>query len=267
MGPHVLAYSYGGDADYPAMATRTATITVTTALPMLIGVVDGADFGAKISAGGLATVFGTGLGTGTLWAPPAPLPITLQGSQVLVNGASAPIIFVSPDQINFQVPIGTLVATPVQVAVVLNGVSSLPVMVTFSTTAPAVFAYYRVPASTDPIIVHADNSLVTPTAPAQAGEVLTIYATGAGPLNNPPLDGQPAPSSPDATTKVTPSVTVGGAAATVQFSGLTPGSVGLLQINIQLPATLPTATGTPHSLPLVISFPAASSTPVNLWVP
>jgi uncharacterized protein (TIGR03437 family) len=267
MGSHVLSYTYSGDSNYPGTSMRTVTFTVTTALPVLIGVVDGADFGAKISAGGLATVFGTGLGTGTLYAPPAPLPITLQGSQVFVNGAAAPILFVSPDQINFQVPIGTLVATPVQVAVVLNGVSSLPVMVTFSTTAPAVFAYYRVATSTDPIIVHADNSLVTPTVPAHAGEILTIYATGAGPLNNPPLDGQPAPSSPDSTTKATPSVLVGGAAATVQFSGLTPGSVGLLQINIQLPATLPVATGTPHSLPLVISFPGASSTPVNLWVP
>jgi len=159
------------------------------------------------------------------------------------------------------------VGTPVQVAVVLNGTSSLPVMVQVSTYAPAVFGYYRVPTSTDPIIVHADNTLVTPTSPVKAGEVLTIYATGAGALNNAPLDGQAAPSSPAATTKSAPSVLVGTAAATVQFSGLTPASVGLLQINIQLPATLPAGTGTPHSLPLVIGFPGASSTPVNLWVP
>jgi uncharacterized protein (TIGR03437 family) len=267
MGSHVLAYSYGGDSNYPAIATRTANLTVTTPLPVLTTVVNAADFGVKISAGGLATIFGTGLATVTASAPSLPLPITLEGSQVFINGASAPITFVSTEQINLQIPIGTLVGTPVQVAVVLNGVSSLPVMVTFSTTAPAVFAYDRVPASTDPIIVHTDNSLVTPTAPAQAGEILTIYATGAGTLNNAPLDGQPAPSSPDATTKATPSVLVGTAAASVQFSGLTPGSVGLLQINIQLPATLQTGTGTPHSLPLVIGFPGASSTPVNLWVP
>ena len=52
----------------------------------------------------------------------------------------------------------------------------------------------------------------------------------------------------------------------VQFSGLTPGSVGLWQINIQLPATLPAGAGTPPTLPVVISFPGAVSTPVNLFV-
>jgi uncharacterized protein (TIGR03437 family) len=155
----------------------------------------------------------------------------------------------------------------VQVVVVLNGISGLPIMVNFAANAPAVFGYDRLPTSFEPVIVHTDNSLVTPTALANAGEILTIYATGAGALNNPPLDGQAAPTSPAATTETTPSVTVGGAPAIVQFSGLTPGSVGLWQINIQLPATLPAATGTPHSLPLVISFPGASSTPVNLWVP
>jgi uncharacterized protein (TIGR03437 family) len=267
MGPHVVTYSYSGDSDYPALATSTATIKVTTPLPVLTSVVNAADFGVKISAGGLATIFGAGLGTANVSATTLPLPLTLHGTQVFVNGASAPLTFVSPEQINLQIPIGTLVGTPVQVAVVLNGTSSLPVMVTFFNYAPAVFVYSRVPTSTDPVIVHADNSLVTPTAPAQAGEILTIYATGAGALNNAPLDGQPAPASPDATTKSTPSVLVGAAAAAVQFSGLTPGSVGLLQINFQLPAALPVAAGTPHSLPLTINFPAASSAPVNLWVP
>ncbi len=265
MGQHVLSYSYSGDRNYPSIS-RTATIVVTTPLPVLNTVVNAADFGSKISAGGLATIFGAGLATDTLSATAVPLPITLHGTQVLVNGATAPITFVSTEQINFQVPIGTLVGTPVQVAVVLNGVSSLPTMVTFFTNAPAVFDYYRTPDSFEPIVVHADNSLVTPSAPATAGEILTIYATGAGALNNPPLDGQPAPSSPASTTKTLPIVMVGGVAATVQFSGLTPESVGLLQINIQLPATLPAGSGTPPTLPLGINLGGSSSTPVKLWM-
>jgi uncharacterized protein (TIGR03437 family) len=151
--------------------------------------------------------------------------------------------------------------------VVVNGVSGQPIMVTFSSYAPSVFLYPRTATSTDPVIVHANNTLVTPSSPAQPGEVLTIYGTGAGKLNHQPLDGMAAPASPPATTADTPTVTVGGAAATVPFSGLAPGFVGLLQINIQLPAVLPAVSGTTPTLPLVITFPGGASAPVNLWVP
>jgi uncharacterized protein (TIGR03437 family) len=207
---------------------------------------------------------------GAASAPSEPLPVTLSGTQVLVNGAPAPLLYVSPGQINCQVPYATPVGTPVQVVIVANGVSSQPIMVTFSSYAPSVFMYPRTVTSNDPVILHANNTLVTPDSPAQPGEVLVIYGTGAGKLDNQPLDGAGAPASPPATTVDTPSVTVGGVAASVQFSGLAPGFVGLLQINVQLPATLPAGTGTPPTLPLTIAFPGptpgSSNTTVNLWV-
>jgi uncharacterized protein (TIGR03437 family) len=137
---------------------------------------------------------------------------------------------------------------------------------TFSSAAPAVFTYQRTPNSTEPIITHADYTLVTPSAPVKGGEFLVIWATGAGQLNNAPASGAAASTFPLATTVATPVVTVGGSPATVTFSGLTPSVVGLLQINIQLPATLPAGTGATPSLPLVVTFPNASSAPVNLWV-
>jgi len=55
---------------------------------------------------------------------------------------------------------------------------------------------------------------------------------------------------------------IGGAAAQVQFAGLTPGLVGLLQINIQLPATLPAG----NNLPLAIAFGSSVAPTVNLAV-
>jgi uncharacterized protein (TIGR03437 family) len=60
-------------------------------------------------------------------------------------------------------------------------------------------------------------------------------------------------------------VTVGGAAAAVQFSGLASGFVGLLQINIQLPAVLPAGVGTPPGLNLTLKVPDGVSVLVNLW--
>jgi uncharacterized protein (TIGR03437 family) len=271
-GSHTANCTYSGDATYPPAVALGIALTLSQGPPALNpnGIVSAAGVNGGVSPGGLMSLYGTSLqGATSLGAGNAaaePLPITLSGTQVLVNGAPAPLLYVSPGQINCQAPYETPVGTPVQVVVVANGVSSLPVMVTFTSYAPTVFLYPRTASSTDPVITHADNSLVTPTSPAQPGQVLTIWATGAGKINNQPLDGAGAPTSPLATTVDTPTVTVGGIAGTVQFSGLAPGFVGLLQINVQLPATLPTGTGTPPSLPVVITFPGGVSAPVNLWV-
>jgi hypothetical protein len=270
-GTHTVACNYSGDSNYPA-AVGFVTLTVQQGPPALNagGIVSAAGVNGGVAPGGLISLYGTNLqGSTSLGAANAlsePLPITLGGTQVLVNGASAPLLYVSPGQINCQAPYETPVGTPVQVVVVANGVSSQPLMVPFSSYAPTVFLYPRTATSNDPVITHADNTLVTPSSPAQPGEVLTIWTTGAGKLNNQPLDGAGAPTSPLATTVDTPSVTVGGASTTVQFSGLAPGFVGLLQINVQMPAVFPASTATPPSLPLVITFPGGVSAPVSLWV-
>jgi uncharacterized protein (TIGR03437 family) len=200
--------------------------------------------------------------------------VSLGGVQILVGGVlspfiplptggiAAPLMYVSPTQINFQVPYATPTGSAVPVVLIRDGSMPVITQAAFQSAAPAIFAYPRTASTSDPVILHADNTLVTPEKPARAGEILVIYGTGSGPLNNPPADGAAAPTSPPATTKDKPLVTVGGAAATVLFSGLAPGFAGLLQINIQLPATLPPG----PSAPLVVSFPAASSIPVNLWV-
>jgi len=266
-GSHSVQANYSGDSNYQAAAAAPVTLTVTTA-PVINpgGLVGAAGSGSGSAAGGLTSIFGTNLAPSTAFASAIPLPTTLGGVQVLVNGVAAPLLYVSPTQINFQLPYQTPTGTPVQIVVVSNGVTGPSITVTFGAAAPAIFTYQRTPTSTDPVILHADNTLVTPSSPAKAGEILVIYATGAGPLNNAPASGAAAPLSPLATTVATPVVTVGGSGSTVQFSGLAPNFVGLLQINIQLPATLPAGTGTPPTLPLVVTFPGAPSASVNLWV-
>ncbi len=126
--------------------------------------------------------------------------------------------------------------------------------------APGVFTYARNALTLDPVIVHSDNQLVTPDNPAVASEVLVIYGTGVGSFDHPPPTGAGALLSPLARSLVTPTVTIGGSFAHVQFAGLTPGFVGLLQINIQLPDSLPIAS----SLPLVVAFGTSMAPPVNL---
>jgi uncharacterized protein (TIGR03437 family) len=269
-GTYSVTCSYGGDTNYPAATAPPVTLTVTPAINAS-GVVSAAGVNGGVAPGSLVSLYGGNLqGStttgGSVTAASEPLPTTLGGTQVLVNGAPAPLLYVSPMQINFQAPYETPVGTPVQVAVVSSGLSSQPLTATFSTYAPVVFLYPRTATSTDPVITHVDGTLVTPSNPAQAGQIVTIWATGAGAINNQPMDGAGAPSTPPATTIATPTVTVGGIAGTVLFSGLAPTFVGELQINVQLPATLPGGNGTPPSLPVVVIFPGASSAPVNLWM-
>jgi hypothetical protein len=134
-------------------------------------------------------------------------------------------------------------------------------LVTIANYAVGVFTYARAATALDPIVVHLNNSLVTPENPAVPGEVLVVYCTGVGKLNNAPRTGDGAPSAPLAEAADKPIVTVGGTTAGVSFAGLTPGLVGLIQINIQLAANLPSG-----SLPMVIQFPGDMSPSVNLAV-
>ena len=73
--------------------------------------------------------------------------------------------------------------------------------------------------------------------PVSAGDIVEIYCTGLGPVNPPVTEGTVAPT-PAATTTQVPSVTIGGLPAKVTVAGLTPGAVGLYQVNAVVPATV-----------------------------
>jgi len=227
------------------------------------GIVNAASFQAPLTRGALASIFGSNLAGGIAGATQIPLPRTLGGVQVTVAGTLAPLVYVSPGQINFQVPFEAPITGNVAVVVMRDGTPSTPQNAAMAEYAPGVFTYARNATTLDPVILHGgDNSLVTPSSPATANEILVIYATGAGSFDHPPATGNPASDTPVANTLVTPTVKIGGASAQVQFAGLTPGLVGLLQINIQLPATLPAG----NSLPLVIAFGTSTAPIVNLAV-
>jgi adhesin/invasin len=85
-----------------------------------------------------------------------------------------------------------------------------------------------------------------------------IFCTGLGAVTPAVLDGAPAPSSPAQTT-ATAVVTIGGVSANVLFSGLTPGLVGLYQVNVLVPAGISTGIAS-----LSISVHGAASQPVQI---
>lgn len=178
-----------------------------------------------------------------------PLSTTLVSTSVSVAGRAAPLYYVGPGQVNAQVPFETPSGTQ-QVYVTVNGIQSNVITMPVAVSAPGIFLYNGNYA----VAQHGDYSVVDPGHPAKNGEVIVVYATGQGPVNQPVATGGAAPVLPTAQASNTTTAIVGGKNATVIYSGLVAGFVGLLQVNVQLPTGL--AAG---DYPLVLTIGGSAS--------
>lgn len=202
------------------------------------GLVNGASFSpaAVASPGAIVSLFGVSLAPGIAVAASLPLPTTLLDVRVLVNETPAPLFFVSPSQINFQMLSGITDPT-IQVVVISAGVRSLPIDVPMVTEEPGLFTI-SANGSGQAAVLNADNSINGSGNPAATGSVLQIFATGLGKVEPPVPPGQAAPADPLSLTVSKPVVRIGGVVAELGFSGLAPGFVGLCQINARIPQGL-----------------------------
>ena len=215
-----------------------------------LGIVNAASFAPPtypVSGGALISAFGSGLAPSVERALAIPLPTTLGGVSVTVNGVAAPLLFVSGGQINLQVPFG---ASGSSAAIVVNnnGTASNEVSVPLAASSPGIFSVDG--SGFGPgIIVHADFSLVSEAAPAAPGETVIILLTGLGALNPPIPDGAAGPVDPlSRTTDPDLLVLFGGEAGTVSFSGAAPDFVGLYQINVTIPNPVVTGAAVPVAI-------------------
>lgn len=229
------------------------------------GITNAASFVTGITPGSIVTIFGTTLTrdvTGVVSAPSVfPLPTELRGTSVTVNGIAAPLFAIvnvsGREQINLQVPFEVAGQATVTLVVNNNGVTSAPVQATLLTAHPGVFTVD----GTAGVIVHSNFQLVSASSPAARDEVVVAYATGLGPVSQTPRTGTPALRSPLSLSLLTPTVTVGGIAAEVLFSGLAPDFAGLYQVNFRVPTNAPTG-----SVDVVIQVSGQNSKPVKLAV-
>jgi uncharacterized protein (TIGR03437 family) len=233
------------------------------------GIVSGASFSsAELTPGAIAVVFGNNFASNTIVAPGVPWPATLAGVSVLVNGVSAPLYFVSATQIDFQFPWQFLGQTQVSVVVVVNGVGSTPLTVKLVPAGPDIFTMNTQGqgavqiANTAILAAPAGSVPGVQARPAVRGEYLTIYCTGLGDVTNRPTSGVAAPANPLAYTIAATSVTIGGVTVPAIFSGLSPGFVGLYQVNAQVP--LNAAVG--NAVPVVLSIGGAPSNTATIAV-
>lgn len=212
------------------------------------GVTNGASFKTTFAPGMLMSVFGTGLAPQAQPAGSVPLPLSMQGVSVTVNGFTAPLYYVSPGQLNIQIPYETG-AGPAILGVNNNGrVASFPFQVTPS--APGIF-------------MDGAGNLV-PYASGKRSQILLAFITGEGDVHPALITGK-APTTTDVTKLPAPSLsaslTVGGVSAPIAFIGIPDGLVGVSQINFTVPASAPLG-----PQPVVVTVGGVASAPVTLTV-
>ena len=158
-----------------------------------------------------------------------------------IGGQDAPLYFVSPGQINAQIPFEVSTGDSVPVAISVGGLLTAPQNYLIAPAQPGIFI-----AGDSAAILDASFQLVTAQNPARPGDTIQIFATGLGTVNEQVETGAPAPSF--STVQLPVTVTIGGINAPVVFQGLAPGFVGLYQVN----AVVPSGVEPGNAVPLVL---------------
>lgn len=265
-----VSSSNGSLTPVPLTTVPSAIGPVSTSLPLppVIqprGILNAASLStrATISPGSIASLFGLNLAATPQLGTSIPPNTTLGGTQLLFNGVPAPLFYVSPAQINFQMPV-ELSGTTAQAVVITNGVKSLTTTVQLAPEDPGIFALTAT-GSGQGAVLNADYSVNSADNPAAAGSGIMIYTTGLGPTNPPVGTGQPGGTgvtSPLNATAETATVLIDGAPAQVLYSGLAPGFPGEYQIN----AVIPPGTPSGAAVSLQIQIAGKSSNTVTVAV-
>jgi uncharacterized protein (TIGR03437 family) len=270
----VAGATASGDANPSTVdATTAAGLDITDYLisipvPSVTSVQDDGAFGTTLSPGSYVAMFGSNLADPAYLTNPTTgdkvdtttsagrLPLASDYVTVSFDApasGSLPAIsvpgyieYVSTGQVNVFVPWELEGYSSAQMKEIYAGVPgpifSNVLTVPLNNYTPAFFMYNSGSVFiADAIDLNCGPSYIVTTAcPAAAGDLVELYVNGLGPTLNQPASGSPASSDPNNLAKTTtqPTVMIGSQSATVGFSGLAPGFVGLYQVNITIPSGL-----------------------------
>ncbi|MGH9831819.1 MAG: hypothetical protein ACREBD_25460, partial [Blastocatellia bacterium] len=243
----VTRYRLAWESYFAQSTDLLATINTGLAdqtVSRVIAAASAASFKPTLAPGEIAALFGGSLSGSTAIATSQPLPTTLANTQVLVNGAPAPLFFVSPTQINFQVPRATAATTsspPVQSATALIEVISNGQLIRagafqIAPTVPGVFTFNQSGTGAAAAVDAITGALPPYNATQSNGQPNIIAVFGAG-LGADATD-------VDANVNASVQATIDGNPATVNYAGRAPGFTGLNQFNVVFPANLASGTHT-----------------------
>ena len=208
--------------------------------PAVTAVTNAASFQEGVTPGSIGAISGAGITRGTGVATAFPLPTSLAGTTVRVNGTPAPLFAVAEvgarQQINFQVPWSLAGTTSADLVVETVGLGATSMRASLLAVQPGLFTTDGARAAA----LHAsDFALVDGNNPAAKGEIVLLYGTGFGAVENQPETGSATPVSPLSRTLAPVAVAIGGRSADVLFSGLAPGLAGVYQLNVRVPPEVP----------------------------
>lgn len=240
-----------GDHIYTTKLQLCPGSACAAALPVISsgGVASAGGFSAKagVAAGTWLEIFGNNLSSTTrVWAGSdfngVTAPSSLDGVGVTIGGKNAYVDYVSPSQVNVQVPDGIPIGSDVPLILSNSGGHSAVYPLQTSDLAPALLAPSQAPFNVNgKQYVTAqlpDQSFAgIPSHPAKPGDLLTIYGIGFGPVSPAIAAGTIAPASTSLSNK--PTFLLGQTAAAVSYAGLAPGLVGLYQFNLTVPNVPP----------------------------
>ena len=224
--------------------------------PEITSVVNAADGTEPVAPGGLISVYGQQMSPVNIATQQIPLPTALGESCLTVNGIAVPMLFVSSQQINGQLP-ANVNGSATMTLRTPGGISD-NFYLSILPAAPSIFRTGTAGPETGLATVFRDDNgeLITPTNPIHPNDIITIYATGMGPTSPPVASGMPAPANPLSSTTIAPAVTLGGVPLNVMYSGMVPGEVGVYQVNASIPSGVPQG----MNIPLVVAQAGSSTT-------
>jgi uncharacterized protein (TIGR03437 family) len=238
--------------NFPTATTKIAGQVTPNAAPLLTpnGTLNAfaiaAEPGVPFAPGMIVQIYGSNLASQAASGGVIPLPTSINQTSVSIGGMDAPLYYVSPGQINAQIPFELTPGNPYQLVVNANGALSTPSPIQLASDAPGIAQY----AAGQAIAQHvSNNSLITETSPAMPGEYVVFYVAGMGVTSPAVSSGTASPSANLPSLLDAPTLTLNGAPVTnVLFAGLTPTLVGLYQVDFQVPMNAPNG-----DLPLVLT--------------
>ncbi|MEO8370202.1 MAG: protease pro-enzyme activation domain-containing protein [Candidatus Solibacter sp.] len=252
LGTNSIVAQYSGDNSLNAnTATTSLTVTVaSTTPPAITGLANGASFRQAFAPGMVLTVFGTNL-SDTVWSAAAvPLPAQNAGVSVTIGGIAAPLFYTSPGQLNVQIPYEAPLNQALPLVVSNNGRAGSATL-TLGAAAPGIF--------------FDGSGALLPVQSVKRGGVVTLYLTGPGAVSPAVATGAAPPAGSTVSQLPVPAqslgVTIGGVAATVSFAGIPTGLVGVMQVNLQVPANAPLGT-----IPVIVTVGGVASQAATITV-
>ena len=219
-----------------------------------IGVVNAASYApvtASLAPGELITLYGTGLSSGNASMQGGQtFPTKLNGVSVSINNLPCPIYYVTPTQISAIVPyeVASNKTGLANIQVTNNGVVSNIVQMYLTDAEPGAFSVNQNGIGYAAALHASSGALITESNPAQAGEYISLFLTGLGPVTPGIADGGLGPTKPLSTVDLNGAGNLAiffndydaqsiGNMGTIQFAGLAPGLAGLYQVNVQVPSS------------------------------